>query len=181
MKFYGELLKENRKKLGLRQVDLAKGIISRNQLSNVENGNSKTSELILMKLYKRLCEYSLLNNKEINISFPMLKKSEDYINYNESCSKYYYYVRNEEEIDIEELNRLGLSQNQQLLSMYFVNLISDVMFKQNSIEKAMLYKRKALYFLISNSKYLNIQETTVTEFLLNLIEITLEHKDLFIA
>ncbi len=146
----------------INQYHFSKGIISRNQLSNIENGKSNTTEKVLFQLYLRFCEY-MIALKDYNrfhiesmVSYEPYKALQDTLDlYDAVCEK---------ELSLEEINQINLKLNRQnfgLINTYVLEKIGDLFMAKEDKENAFTFYIKAYYKMTSahidevNMRYLS--------------------------
>lgn len=145
----------------INQLHFSRGIISRNQLSNIENGKSSTTEKVLYQLYLRFCEYMIALNDynrfdfESLVNFTPYKKLQNALNlYDRVC---------EEVLSDEDINEINLTLNHYplgLINTFVYEKIGDIFIDRGDEDNGFTFYLKAYYNMTSchsdeiNSHYL---------------------------
>ncbi len=145
----------------INQLHFSKGIISRNQLSNIENGKSSTTEKVLFQLYLRFCEYMIALNDYNRFHIDSMSQYEPYKALQEVLDL--YDVVCEKTLDHETINEINLKLNREnfgLINTYVLEKIGDGLLKNGDKDNAFTFYIKAYYKMTSahvdeiNFKYL---------------------------
>lgn len=145
----------------INQLHFSRGIISRNQLSNIENGKSSTTEKVLYQIYLRFCEYMIALDDYNRFDFDSLKNYGPYKQLQEVLDLYDQVC--EEVLSIEQINQINLMLNRGhfgLVNAFILERVGDIFLAKNEAETAFLFYLKAYYRMTSsqadeiNSPYL---------------------------
>lgn len=173
----------------INQLHFSRGIISRNQLSNIENGKSSTTEKVLYQLYLRFCEYMIVLDDYNRFHFDSLKNYGPYKQLQEALDLYDLVC--EEEPEAEVINQINLDLNRGrygLVNTLVLERIGDLFIKRQDEENAFTFYLKGYYQMTAthldeiNSPYLTAYLTKISKLGLklgktfNVIEI-LDHLD----
>lgn len=137
-----------RLKHDINQNQFSKGIISRNQLSNIENGKSDTTEKVLYALVVRLYEYMITLKDYKRIHFESLKHFGPYQSFEKVLDLYEKLGHGEP--NTEEANEMNL-----WLNHYYHGMINALAFERmgdcftrlEEPDNAYMFYQKAYYSL----------------------------------
>lgn len=135
----------------INQLHFSRGIISRNQLSNIENGKSSTTEKVLYQLYLRFCEYMIALNDYNRFHFDSLRTFGPYKKLQEALDLYDRVC--EEELNYEEINLINLRLNHDhfgLINTYVFEQIGDIFLSRDDKDNAFTFYLKAYYNMTSS-------------------------------
>lgn len=134
----------------INQLHFSKGIISRNQLSNIENGKSSTTEKVLFQLYLRFCEYMIALDDYNRFHIDSMTQYEPYKALQEVLDVYDRV--SEKELDHEAINEINLKLNREnfgLINTYVLEKIGDSLLKTGDKDNAFTFYIKAYYKMTS--------------------------------
>ncbi len=132
----------------INQLHFSKGIISRNQLSNIENGKSSTTEKVLFQLYLRFCEYMLALNDYNRFDFNSLVHYEPYKNLQSVLDLYDELEK--APLTNEKVNQINLTLNHHpygLINMFVLEKVGDWFVNQGDLENAFSFYLKGYYVM----------------------------------
>lgn len=135
----------------INQLHFSRGIISRNQLSNIENGKSSTTEKVLYQLYLRFCEYMVALDDYNRFHFESLKTYGQYKKLQEILDLYDKVC--DEEPNYEEINLINLRLNHDhfgLINTYVLEKIGDIFMDRGDQDNAFTFYLKAYYNMTSS-------------------------------
>lgn len=147
-----------RVKHDINQSAFSKGIISRNQLSNIESGKSSTTEKVLYQIYLRLCEYMVVLGDYQRFHFHSLLMYPPYKSLNHAMDL--FDTVSDEKLDNQIMNDINLELNQNhfgLFNTFIYERMGDRLIKNKDVENGYLFYLKAYYNLAS----CNIDEVTL--------------------
>lgn len=145
----------------INQLHFSKGIISRNQLSNIENGKSSTTERVLFQLYLRFCEYMIALKDYNRFHIQSMTQYEPYKALQEILDLYDMVC--EKELSHEDINTVNLRLNRDnfgLINTFVLEQIGDRLLQKGDKDNAFSFYIKAYYKMTSahvdeiNFKYL---------------------------
>lgn len=146
----------------INQLHFSKGIISRNQLSNIENGKSSTTEKVLFQLYLRFCEYMIALDDYNRFHIDSMTQYEPYKALQEVLDVYDRV--SEKELNHEAINEINLKLNREnfgLINTYVLEKIGDMLLKNGEKDNAFTFYIKAYYKMTSaHVDEINIQYLT---------------------
>lgn len=135
-----------RLKHDINQHQFSKGIISRNQLSNIENGKSDTTEKVLYALVVRLYEYMMTLKDYQRIHFESLKHFGFYQNFEKALD--IFERLGHEEPSTEDVNEMNLWLNHHyhgMINALTFERLGDCFMRQEELDNAFLFYQKAYY------------------------------------
>lgn len=145
----------------INQLHFSKGIISRNQLSNIENGKSSTTEKVLFQLYLRFCEYMIALKDYNRFHIESMVQYGPYKALQEILDLYDMVA--EKDLSHEAINEVNLKLNREnfgLINTFVLEKIGDMLLAKGDKENAFAFYIKAYYKMTSahvdeiNFKYL---------------------------
>lgn len=135
----------------INQLHFSRGIISRNQLSNIENGKSSTTEKVLYQLYLRFCEYMIALNDYNRFDFESLVNFGPYKKLQNALDLYDRVC--EEPLTDEEINQINLTLNHHhlgLINTFVFEKIGDIFIARGDEDNAFTFYLKAYYNMTSS-------------------------------
>lgn len=130
----------------INQLHFSRGIISRNQLSNIENGKSSTTEKVLYQLYLRFCEYMIVLDDYNRFHFDSLKNYGPYKQLQAALDLYDLVC--EEAPQAEMINQINLQLNKGhfgLINTLVMERIGDLFISRQDEENAFTFYLKGYY------------------------------------
>ncbi len=135
----------------INQLHFSEGIISRNQLSNIENGKSSTTEKVLYKIYLRFCEYMIVLDDYNRFHFDSLLNFEPYQKLQETLDLYDQVC--EVTLTDDEINQINLKLNHNhfgLINMLIFEKIGDIFMSRAEKENAFVFYLKGYYSMTTS-------------------------------
>jgi len=164
----GENIESYRKILNVSQKELAEGIISRSQLSHIEQGHSNTSNEVIYKLFVKLVEITLLKKKSLD-RIPSFDELSDYDKYNQFNELLDWYSINQDEkdmthIDICDVCSIVMKDDFGLLEFFVYQLIGDNLQSKDMKHDALDFYLRG-YYSICNSGWGYIKQPIIIRYL----------------
>lgn len=151
MKTIGDQIREARKLLKLKQIQLTDAGISRVHISDVEHGKSKLVTGKAIKIYKKLLFYSLLKNIKVELSFDSIVDSDDY----HLLKSYYDAFDFDDKLSLKKGVSLNDFENTYKFSklgdlgIFYHHVLSTSNIEDKSFEKAYYHCNESLILQIS--------------------------------
>lgn len=136
----------------INQLHFSRGIISRNQLSNIENGKSSTTEKVLYQLYLRFCEYMIALGDYNRFAFESLANFAPYKKLQNALDLYDRVC--EEKLSDEDINQINLTLNHHhlgLINTFVFEKIGDSFLERGDEDNAFTFYLKAYYNMTSSN------------------------------